>query len=131
MCHHVRQVYSNVMMNHVYHISLCVMAMMTVLTQEEMKRTVLKLQVCYVLSHFHGYSGNDKNCCVTQLKYKMTLCTSLCRSTGASLELFYLGGVRVSICRQRPFIFFLYKFCQKVDPLGICAAKSDKQQKKK
>ncbi len=42
---------------------------------------------------------------------------------GASLGLSYLGGVRVSICGQD-------KFCQKVDPLKICTAKSDKHKKK-
>ncbi len=35
---------------------------------------------------------------------------------GASLELFYSGGVRVSICRQRLFIFFFTNFAKRLNP---------------
>ena len=57
------------------------------------------------------------------------------KGAGASLGLFYSGGVRVSICRQdvnlliAPLHFFRYKFCTKVDPLKICAAKRDKKKR--
>ena len=54
----------------------------------------------------------------------------LVRLARASLELFYSGGVRVSIRRQRPFIFFLKSFAKRLTPLKICAAKSDKKQNK-
>ncbi len=35
---------------------------------------------------------------------------------GASLELFYSGGVRVSMCRQRPFIFSFTNFAKRLTP---------------
>ncbi len=36
-------------------------------------------------------------------------------------------GVKYWCGQSAPFIFFLYKFSKKVDPLKIWAAKSDKQ----
>ncbi len=44
---------------------------------------------------------------------------------------FLLGGCESINLPTRPSYFFLHKFCQKVDPLKICAAKSDKQKKNK
>ncbi len=40
---------------------------------------------------------------------------------------FLLGGCEGLNLPTAPLHFFLEKFCQKVDPLKICAAKSDKQ----
>ncbi len=45
-------------------------------------------------------------------------------------DIFQGGQDPQKVVARRTIHFFLYKFCQKVDSLKICAAKSDKQKKK-